>query len=129
MSSESVPRSRVNSLPNLALLWFCIAAAPIAWMTHLTVEYFFVTVHCQLNGGNVEALLAATTIGSAVICVAGGVAGFLLWRRLSHEEQTASIGRARFMAASGVLLSILFLVGIILGTVPVYALELCNDAH
>jgi hypothetical protein len=108
------------------VLWFGILAGPVAWMTHLALEYFLVTLHCQLNGGDVEVYMAASTTALLALCAAGGFAGYLSWRRLSGPDVN---NWARFMAASGMVLSVLFLIGIILGTVPVYALEVCNDVH
>jgi hypothetical protein len=125
MSEHSLDQ-RLDSLPRLTLLWFGLLAPPIAWAAHLTVEYFLVTLHCQLQGGSTDVYMTLTSAASLLLCVAGGVAAWLAWRRLSYEEHH---GWAQFMAASGIFLSVLFLIGIVLGTVPVYALETCNEIH
>jgi hypothetical protein len=119
---------RPAALPSLVVLWFAILAGPVAWAAHLTIEYFLVTVHCQLNGGSTSLYMDAVTAATVVLCVAGGLVGLLIWRQLSGEHGS-QVDRARFMAGAGVLLSLLFLVGIVLATVPVHALEACNEVH
>jgi hypothetical protein len=114
--------------PSNLLLWFAILAAPAAWSAHLSVEYFLTTAECQLSAGDMGPLMAATTAGLFALAFAGLYAGVVALRRTSgatHTEDT-ELRRRHFMARSGVLLSILFIAGLVMATIPLIFLEPCN---
>jgi hypothetical protein len=114
--------------PSLLLLWFGILVPPVAWSLHLSFEYFFTTLNCQLQVGWAETLLHVTTPVVMALTIAAGVAAYIGLKQTQGSDSPEAM-RARFMAASGLILSGLFLLLIVFGAIPVYFLDRCSEAH
>jgi NADH:ubiquinone oxidoreductase subunit 6 (subunit J) len=116
-------------------LWFGVAAGPILWILHLVASYVLVALHCQWQffsftlfgiSGIVAILVIMTLVVVAVVLYAGYLA-LADWRQI--RATGAGGGRVaerhRFMAYSGVLLSALFFLVIIISLVPSFVLATC----
>ena len=112
--------------PGLLALWFGLLASPIAWALHLTLSYPLVPVVCAAGW---ELLLHAITAATALVALA---AGWVSWRSLQQiREDPEAVpvqarSRGRFMAVSGLLLSALFLLVILVEGLPVFLLSACD---
>ena len=107
-------------------LWFALTAPGGAWFVHLVATYVLVPWSCMMGGRwamvGGSALLAGVT-------VAAGWVSWSLWRRLDESERaqvmTMEGSRTGFMVFGGLLASGLFLLGIILGTIPLFFIDPC----
>ncbi|HEX5368014.1 MAG TPA: hypothetical protein VFY10_01225 [Dehalococcoidia bacterium] len=118
-----VPRDR---LPSIWLLWFGLLAPPIAWAGHLSIEYFLTTLQCQLTTPLAKTLILAVWPVLVVIGLVAGVVAYLSWRKLEGLPENPAVNRARFMAVAGMLLTGLFVIGLVYGTVPIFVLDHCR---
>ena len=110
-------------------LWFAVIAPGAAWFIHLTATYVLVRWTCIMGGRTLmiggSVLLAAVTAGA-------GWVSWSLWRRLDQSErnsvlQTMQGSRVGFMVFAGLLASGLFLLAIILGTIPLFFVDPCSQ--
>ena len=118
-----VPSER---LPSLWTLWFGVLAPPTAWAGHLSIEYFLVTLQCQLTTPAAKTLIYVVWPILVVIGPLGGVVSYFSWRKLQGLPENPAVNRARFMAVSGMLLSVLFAIGLAFATVPIFVLDHCR---
>jgi len=135
----------------LWLLWFGFLGAPLAW-TFQTLANTAVASHgCYPNlfpldkpvTGGMRGILFVISIVAIVAGVAALAVSFSAWQRTKSEHQARSgegarqhdqsvaaletgEGRTRFMALSGVLTSIIFLIVIIAHTAAVFAVIPCS---
>lgn len=106
---ESTEREARLRAPRHGLgLWVALLGGPLAWMLGLNAQYSLVRVACDdnsllwMHGSSLFTLLLA----------AGG--GWVAWREWNAAggrwpgEEGGPVGRARFMAAMGLLGSALF---------------------
>jgi hypothetical protein len=108
------------------LLFFGLLAAPLAWTAQLVVGYGIGDARCSVAGmrwgldseTGTAALLAAT----AAIALAGLGVAWVLERRAARDER----GRIAFLAGSGVFVSAVFLVLILLGGIAALSIEHCR---
>jgi hypothetical protein len=114
--------------PSNLELWFSILAGPAAWAAHLSIEYFLTTAKCELSAGDVGVAVMVSTIVVFGLASAGLVVGILGLRSTpeASAHHSKEIQRRRFMATSGMILSLLFLVGLVFATIPVIFLEPCR---
>jgi len=119
------PHDRWSTSPRVAWLWAGVLLPPFAWTVHLGIAY-------ALSGGLCESramwpfyLLSAVTLG---IAAAGGWIAHSIRRGTADEPEEApnSRARGRFMALSGVLLSVIFMLAILAQTIPMFVLEPCR---
>lgn len=108
-------------------LWYGILAGPVVWLSHLFATYAIATVVCA--PGQVLALHISTLV-AAVIAVS---AGLVAWRARSvltavddDQLQTISHRRARFLALFGIGSSAIFLLAILVQSVPNLFLDPCR---
>lgn len=102
------------------LLWFGVLGGPAAWTAHLLVSYGLVYV---VRGGGPVLLLHLTTLVTALVALAAGFAAWRGWRpHPDNEAQDANVaGRRAFMGYTGLLLSgLFFLVILVEGTPPLF---------
>ena len=109
-------------------LWFGTLGAAAAWFTHLIVVYVLVPVVCAVSGPG--AMIAASALLSGVAAAAGAVA-WQSWRQMSAEERGDLVGemegsRKGFMLYGGLLASGVFLLAILLATIPIFFLDPCT---
>jgi hypothetical protein len=127
----------------LSVLWFGLLAAPLAWSLQLLVNYAFAAHACfpryvplayPIIG---QGALTLVLIVVSVVTIAIGVLALYMaihtWRRTSKETGGGSHwlldtgeGRTRFMAASGIMTSALFLLSMIVHLVAVLVLGYCG---
>lgn len=109
-----------------ALTWFALLGAAVAWMLHLSLTYPLTAFYCD-NGAAYALFVISGVTGLAA--VAAGVAGWWGYRRLPEEEReglSRESSRRGFMLYLGILLSGLFLLAIILATIPMLVLDPCT---
>lgn len=132
-TTPSVPAS---APPNPKRWWFGVLLSPVAWTLVAGVGYVVTARECSpLVGAGTRQV----RITQLVICAVGlvmAVGG--LWIALRHRRalgvatstsDAPSLGRARFMAASGILLSVLFIGGIVLMALSALFLDVCERAR
>ncbi len=153
---DTAPTSAGHPAPQrgnvaLWLLWFGFLGAPLAW-TFQTLANTAVASHgCYPQlfpldkpaTGGMRGILFVISIVAIVVGVAALAVSFSTWRRTKGEHQeksgegarqhnhsTAALetgeGRTRFMALSGVLTSIVFLIVIIAHTAAVFTVIPCG---
>lgn len=122
--------------PPARSLWFGLLAAPVAWSLHDMLSAFFATTMCAdgevalgaLGPGGARALLATILVLALAGAIAGWIVALRSWRSLgTGERPTRSDTRTwpELMAAGGVLVSALSLVGLLYGGLPVFLLDVC----
>lgn len=121
-------------------LLFGLLAAPIAWAALHMFDYLWIETACQagLLGGTMAGLtgvawvVVAATLVALVISVAAGVISFRRWQSLREPDDDDDLepveARSRFLALSGVLVSALFALLIIMTGVPVFLMAPCAGA-
>jgi hypothetical protein len=98
------------------MLWFGALAGAIAWSLHLLVAYALVGVACATGLG---ILIDLTTLVTALVTVAGGVAAWRNWRRPEIGDG------GRLLAVGGMLLNGMFLFAILVEGYPNLVLGPC----
>ncbi len=132
-SSAHLARARPAVAPGA--LWFGLFGAPLVWSLQLLMSYALVAHACYpasepmatpVVGGLWTLVLVAGLVALVVALAAGGTA-WRSWRttRAEHPGDEDALlevgeGRTRFMALAGMLLSGVFLLGIILNAVPLF---------
>ena len=120
----------------LSPLWFGVLAGPIAWSVHLLVSYTLVTLVCKagfhgsmiLGVSGVGVLVAFVTLMPALVTLYAGTVAYRTWRRTGGGALIAADQRdepSSFLALSGVVLSGLFFLAIVLAAVPAFVLPPC----
>lgn len=104
------------------VLAFAIAAAPVAWIVRLLVNYSIAGQSC-VGAAAMEApassrALSAIMIinfGALALAIFGGYVAFDLWKQTKHEKDGdvhqlvhSGEGRTRFLAVCGILTDTLF---------------------
>jgi hypothetical protein len=129
MSQQAVSGRRTqrgDGLPSLWLLWLGIASGPVAWMAQLSLEYLLVTLECSESGGNLLGPRAALDVALGAVCLLSAVVSGWCYRMANAAPEGPRRERCRFMAASGIVLSVLFFAGVLLASIPQGFLETCN---
>ncbi len=125
--------------PRSAALWFGIFAAPAAWGTQLMVNYnmeeSFLCAPAmgdpdkgQLFGLSLGWWVTTFNTVLALVAIAGLVAAYTCWRRIRRAGDDATAERAGFMAMSGIITSVLFLMSISIGFFPPLFLDSCQNS-
>jgi heme/copper-type cytochrome/quinol oxidase subunit 3 len=114
----------ISALP----LFLCIAAPPLAWATHLMVNYALIGGVCYPGSEPLTAVLPAghflwwllPLVDVVALAVCGGTA------MVSHRTgQATEVARTRFLARWGVLLGIGFLIATLFDGVALFMVPLC----
>lgn len=111
MMERSASSHKTQSLP-AALAWF---AAPTAWAVHLGLIYGLAGWACEHDA---RWMLYAITLITLLLALAGVLTSLKTARR--------STAARRFIGRSGLWLSILFLLVILMQTVPIVVVETCR---
>ena len=110
------------------LLWYAVAAPPLAWSGHLLFSYLLVSTACSAGTGWVRVMIGALTIAVEATIVAAGVVGYGRWRptgsRLESDDRDE--GRASFMGYVAVLESAVFFIATLFTAAPVFFLTTCS---
>lgn len=97
----------------IAALWFAVLAGPVAWMLGLNTGYSLVRVACAKD---TNLSLHLVSLATLLLALAGGWMAMREWRRAGRQwpgEEGGPLHRGRFMAALGVMTSVLFSMAII----------------
>lgn len=117
-------------------LWYGIAAPTAAWAAHGLSGFLIANGTCSdgtaswgaLPAGGVRALLLVLTAAFLAVAISGALVSWRTWRGLAAgdpAERPPGEGRAEYMAVAGVLVGIVFSLGILLGGLPMIALGVC----
>jgi hypothetical protein len=130
-------------------LWFGLLGGPLGWSAQALVNTSIASHGCfpQLfplrtpGTGGMRGILFAVSVAAIGLAVAALVMSWSTWRRTSgehqqrsgtaegHRDSTAALetgeGRTRFMALSGVLTSVTFLIVILAHTAAVFVVIPC----
>jgi hypothetical protein len=121
-------------------LWYGIFGAPFCWSAQLIVTYALAAHACfpqrqpLIRASSSAAWIAACAV--IVVALIGAVAALVIslanWRATQTEKSgedaallEAGEGRTRFMAYSGILLSALFIGGVILSGLALLLVRVC----
>jgi hypothetical protein len=120
--------STAESVSTTALQWYGLLGAPLAWTAQLLVGYGAEEAACAPAGMRwglgTGPWQLAITVACGFVAVGGAVAATTLVRRV-HRGGGDPFGRVGFMAAGGVLVSVVFLILIVLGGTSAIALPEC----
>jgi hypothetical protein len=117
---------RFKSGPRVAELWLGILLGPVAALSQLEANYALVGWACAYGRSWPLHLVALAALVIALL------AGFLAYRNLRRlgarwqEDGQGVFPRSRFMAALGVLISLLMLLVIIAQWIPVFIYGPCQ---
>lgn len=141
--SPGHPAPHAGLVP-LAALWFGLFGAPAGWAAQLITNYALNAHFCypgdtpraspQFGGVRLVGLLVSAVV--LVVSVAALVVAIRSWRTTRREagrdrspdhHETAEIGegRTRFMAMAGILVSGIFLFGVLMNGLPLIAMPVC----
>jgi hypothetical protein len=114
----------------LAVLWFGLLGAPLAWTLQLWLSYGAAEAACA-PGASGTLLDDTSDVSVAIIgVIAAVVAALALGAALRSATRVSGDDGApsyvRFMAITGTGVSALFLATIVLGLVPLLALDPCT---
>jgi hypothetical protein len=122
-------------------LWFGLFGAPVAWSLQLLSSYALVAHGCYPDAEPMtmpvvpalETLVLGTGAAALVVALLAGGSAWRSWRATRHEHEggheallEAGEGRTRFMALAGMLLSAVFVLGIVMNVVPLLMLRPCG---
>ena len=134
------PSPHRRRVPRWAL-WFGLLGAPAAWSLQELVNVSLAGHACYPHDvplamplwpalGSISIWVEAVAV---VVCIAAGLVGFASWRRTrnekpgdAHQLLGSGDGRTRFMAMSGVIMSVLFLIGTALATLNLLTVSPCG---
>ena len=107
-------------------LWIGMLAPPLAFLLNLQLSYVLVPQAC-ITGQHL--LLHLVPVGALLLAVGGGLSAWYNWRRMGYTGSTEAAGvlpRSRFMAATGLLTSGLFILVIVAQWLPNFLLNPCQ---
>jgi hypothetical protein len=114
----------------LRVLWAGVLLGPAAWAVNLQANYTLATFACE---GWWPLTMHAVTIVSIGVALSGAWLGWRSWQALEpleREKATLSrshrIDRSRFMALSGIVLSLYFALTIAAQWIPTFMLAPCH---
>jgi hypothetical protein len=124
--AELLPPDRRDAVygRGLLLLWIGVLGGPIVWAADLLGAYMLVYHACHTN--NMVPLYLETVIALA-LCVVP----FVIARRMlqqfpdAHRKGGQADDRARFLAISGMALSVMFFIALVAAAVPRLVLTPC----
>jgi hypothetical protein len=124
-------------------LWFGLFGAPAAWSVQLMANYAL-TAHGCFPGsepratpyfGGLSTLVLVISAAALAVAAAAGGAAWRSWRTTRAEHPgghehllETGAGRTRFMALAGLLLSGLFLLGVVMAAIPLFLVPPCGRA-
>jgi hypothetical protein len=125
----------------LAALWFGLFGAPTIWSIQLMLNYALVAHACYpaseplsapVFGGLRGTVIAASVVALAIALSAAATA-WRSWSATRHEHHggeeallEVGEGRTRFMALAGLLVSGLFILGVIMNSIPLFIIQPCG---
>ena len=138
IATSSLPQQDAPPVAN-ARLWAGVLLAPAAWSVAELVGYFLVARACDRNAptgvahaGVVQDIVAVVLGIIAVVGLVIAVANLRSVGDVGDGEMPrvpTVRGRARFMALAGVVMSSLFVLGIVFFALPPLFVNWCNQAR
>jgi hypothetical protein len=135
LSAKDVTRAETRQS---LLLWFGVLAAPLAWTAQVIIAPDLAEILCYPGAagsgrGNVwgiglEVFLVGVTAVATAVAALGVAVSVACWRRLLASDDATPARRATWMALSGILVSALFLIAIMVGFIPMVFLESCTPS-
>lgn len=146
MTHPAPARSQVA----LSGLWFGFLAGPAAWTLQALIASTVASHECfprlfplsSPTSGDLRGLLFVLSLAAIGLCVAGVVVAWRDWTRTRGEHHQRSgkagekapatalletgEGRTRFMALSGILTSVTFLIVVIANTASIFMVIACH---
>ena len=110
------------------LLWFGLFGGLTAWILHLAIGFVIVLDGCALGMSYLRLTIGIVTAVLALIALAAALVAYRTWGRVDEAgdgDVGDRRGRIRFMAVTGVWLSGLALLIIVLLGIPVALLNPC----
>jgi hypothetical protein len=122
-------------------LWFGLFGAPVVWSLQLLTSYALVAHGCYPDAEpmtmpvvpGLRTLVLGTGAAALVVALLAGGSAWRSWRATQHAHEggheallEAGEGRTRFMALAGMLLSAVFVLGIVMNVVPLLMLRPCG---
>jgi hypothetical protein len=132
---------RLQELPvGLKRLWAGVLIAPSAWVLAEGLGYYLASRSCEPRNGGVPlrgtAHPAVTQAALSIVLILAAAAGLLIavgnWRGIQPQPSRGDAtqwGRAHFMSFAGVLVSVLFIGGIVLFGIPSVLVDACRQAQ
>ncbi|NPV08834.1 MAG: hypothetical protein HPY83_12850 [Anaerolineae bacterium] len=107
--------------------WFGTVGSAAAWALHLAITYPLVELSCA-TGGRVFLFAASAVLG--LVAVASWWVSWRRWRSMSPQERGSLVNsmegtRQGFLVYAGVLAGGLFMLAIVLATLPVFFIDPC----
>ncbi|MFN2637792.1 MAG: hypothetical protein ABR585_12275 [Gemmatimonadaceae bacterium] len=148
MAEHPAPARNAAALPGL---WFGFLAGPGAWTVQSLLDSALTAHECfprlsplsSPSIGGLRGLLFAVCLVAVALCIAGAAVAWRDWKRTReelhgssgkarHQTQPAALletgeGRTRFMALSGVLTSLTFLIVVIANTASIFLVTPCQS--
>ncbi|HEU4594259.1 MAG TPA: hypothetical protein VFS10_03740 [Pyrinomonadaceae bacterium] len=124
MGSDAVKDFKEGAAP--AALWAGVLAGPLAALTQLQVNYALVLWAC---GAGREWALHLVALLALVVTVGAGLLSGRNWRRAGgswEDEGAGIIPRSSFMAAVGVLISVLTALVVVAQWLPIFVYGPCE---
>lgn len=124
-----------------ATLWFGLFGGAAAWSLQLLASYALVAHGCYPDAEpmampvvpGLKTLVLGTGAAALAVALLAGGSAWRSWRATQHEDESrhdpqheAGAGRMRFMALAGMLLSAVFVLGIVMNVVPLLLLSPCG---
>lgn len=122
-------------------LWAGLLLAPAAWLVAEVAGYYMASRSCEPGAPGLPLeSFAAPRVAQVVLVLltlAAAIVGLVLavgsWRSLAAQGEAhggpPEIGRARFMALAGVLVSVLFAGGLLLFGISAFLVNACSQAR
>jgi hypothetical protein len=120
------PRTDVPDAREIRALWTGLLLPPIAFLLDLEVAYALVPTACSSRN---ELPVHLAHLVCLLLAVFGGLTALRWWRLRGATwpgEEGGSLGRSRFMAGLGLLLSALFILLIVAMWLPSFILDPCQ---
>jgi len=129
-----------RAAPSIVWPLAALAAGPAAWIVQLVVGYGASSLACYPHdapaarppGPGEHAVLIAINLACLALALAGLAIAFLHWRGAKppqpaehNDVMPAGIGRARFLAACGMLSGLGFALAILFDTAPILGAPAC----
>jgi hypothetical protein len=133
--ATSKPLSHLNRSP-----WFHLLGAPVLWSVHFLVSYAWVEFACRVRLLVLDSTVLGLTVLSWSVLIFTllavlatlyvGLSAYRSWLRIREskemdELESWGVESRRFMGLSGILLSILFSLVILLSGLPALVLGPC----
>jgi hypothetical protein len=106
--------------------WIGVFGGPLVWLVFLQLNYMLAPSACLSQN---KTMLGIVTVIALFGTMASAFAAWRAWHQTGATVQTEEggvIGRSRFMALSGIGLSVLFALVVLASAIPIIFLGACD---